>query len=124
MKLDPIIGVADVQVSSQWYQSVFGFTSSHGGEEFEVLTSHVGDVILCLHKWNEHDHPTMRAPDSTIGNGLILYFRAKNIEEIFVKVKSVGSALESEIQLNPNSKKKEFSLRDLDGYYITVSEFH
>ena len=32
--------------------------------------------------------------------------------------------VEDEIQLSPNSRRKEFSLRDPNGYYITIAEFH
>ena len=32
--------------------------------------------------------------------------------------------IEDELGKNPNSGKLEFSLRDLDGYYLTISEYH
>lgn len=124
MKVDPIIAVKDVETSSEWYQSVFGWKSKHGGNEFGILVSEEDEVMLCLHKWGEHEHPTMTSAQVTPGNGLILYFRTENMDEIRQKIKDVGYSLESEIQLNPNSGKREFSLRDPDGYYLTVSEFH
>ena len=34
------------------------------------------------------------------------------------------AGFEDDIHLNPNSTKKEFSLRDPDGYYLTITEFH
>ena len=39
-------------------------------------------------------------------------------------VEKIGAAIAEEIHLNPNSKKMEFSLRDPDGYYLTITEFH
>ena len=36
----------------------------------------------------------------------------------------MGYPVEEEVHLNPNSRKKEFSLRDLDRYYITITEYH
>ena len=39
-------------------------------------------------------------------------------------VEEIGIILEEDIHLNPNSLKKEFSLRDPDGYYLTITEFH
>ena len=124
MKLDPIIAVKDVAASSEWYQQVFGCESLHGGDEFDVLANRKGEVLLCLHKWGEHTHPTLTAPSNDPSNGLILYFRTDELEEICKRVKSLGAAVEKEIEVNPNSRRREFSLRDPDGYYLTVSEDH
>lgn len=123
-KIDPIIAVKDVESSTQWYQQVFGFRKTHGGEDFAVLVSENNEIILCLHKWNEHEHPTMIDPAITPGNGLILYFRTENINEIRQNYKKIGGMVDEEIHLNPNSLKKEFSFRDPDGYYLTITEFH
>ncbi|MBS0028310.1 VOC family protein [Chitinophaga sp. 22321] len=123
-KLDPIIAVKDVEASAAWYQQLFGFRRTHGGDTFAVLVSEDDEIILCLHKWGEHDHPTMTNPGITPGNGLILYFRTKNMEAVRAGVEKSGSIIEEDIHLNPNSLKKEFSLRDLDGYYLIVTEFH
>ena len=32
-----MLQVADVAASSGWYQRALGFTSGHGGDEFEML---------------------------------------------------------------------------------------
>lgn len=124
MKIDPIIAVKNVVESSKWYQDIFGCTSIHGGNEFDVLVTKEKEVFLCLHKWEAHGHPTMNKPMITPGNGLILYLRTENMEEIYQSLKRTSYPVEFEIQLNPNSGKREFSLRDPDGYYLTVSEFH
>jgi predicted enzyme related to lactoylglutathione lyase len=123
-KLDPIIAVRNIETSSKWYQSIFNWKSMHGGNHFEVLVSEDDEVCICLHPWGTHGHPTMKDPDVTPGNGLILYFRTENMDAIRQNVEKMGAAVEEDIHLNPNSKKMEFSLRDPDGYYITVSEFH
>lgn len=124
MKVDPIIAVKDVEASSKWYQTVFGCKSIHGGKEFDVLMSKEDEVFICLHKWEEHEHPTMTNPNITPGNGLILYFRMENMEEIRQNLKDLDYKIQREIQLNPNSHKNEFSLVDPNGYYLTISEFH
>lgn len=123
-KLDTIIAVKDVETSSKWYQTVFGCKSMHGGNEFDILTDKNDDVLLCLHKWGEHDHPTMQTSNMTTGNGLILYFRTENMEQIRENLRTIDYNVEEEIQLSPNSRRNEFSLRDPDGYYITIAEFH
>lgn len=123
-KIDPIIAVKDVEASSKWYQSVFGCRRAHGGNEFAVLVSENDEVLICLHKWGEHQHPSMTDPTITPGNGLILYFRTENMNAIRQNVEQTGGHIEEDIHVNRNSGKKEFSLRDPDGYYLTITEFH
>lgn len=124
IRTDPIIGVQDVESSSKWYQSVFDSRSIHGGKEFDVLVSENDEVLICLHKWDEHGHPTMQNTNNMPENGLILYFRTDNMNKIRQNVKKLGYPIEKDIHLSPNSRKKEFSLRDPDGYYLTITEFH
>ena len=124
LKTDPIIAVKDIEASSKWYKSVFGCKSMHGGQEFDILVSENEEVLLCLHKWGEHQHPTMANPAITPGNGLIIYFRTEHMNIIRQNVEKIGYPVEEDIHLNPNSTKMEFSLRDPDGYYLTITEFH
>jgi hypothetical protein len=51
-------------------------------------------------------------------------FRTENIAVIRQNMAALGYAVEEDIHLNANSSKMEFSLRDPDGYYLTISEFH
>lgn len=124
MKIEPILAVKNVKESSVWYQSVFNWRSRHGGEEFDVLVDEDDVVMLCLHKWGAHDHPTMSDSSETSGNGLILYFRLKEIESLFAKLQAMNYPLESDLTVSPNSGVKEFSLRDPNGYFITIADFH
>jgi predicted enzyme related to lactoylglutathione lyase len=123
-KIDPIIAVKDVEASAKWYQQIFGFSRAHGGSEFAVLVSEEDEIVLCLHKWGEHGHPTMTNPNIMVGNGLILYFKVENLNAIRQNAEKISCNIEEEIHQNPNSLKKEFSLRDPDGYYLTVTEYH
>ena len=123
-KMEPIIAVKDVAASSEWYRKVFNCRSMHGGQEFDILVAENDEVLLCLHQWEAHGHPTMADPGITPGNGLILYFRTENMQAIRQNVEKLGYPVEEDIHLNTNSTKKEFSLRDPDGYYLTVTELH
>nr|WP_299342391.1 VOC family protein [Allomuricauda sp.] len=123
-QIDPIIAVKNVEASAKWYEAVFGYSRKHGGDEFAVLVDRNDKIMLCLHKWGAHQHPTMVNPNITPGNGLILYFRTESMEEVRKNVERMSHPVEEEIHVNPNSTKKEFSLRDLDGYYLTITEFH
>ncbi len=123
--IDPIIAVKDVEASTEWYRQVFGFKRAHGEKEmFAVLVSDEDKVLLCLHKWEEDNHPSMINPTIAPGNGLILYFRTDNMNLIRQNVERTGGLVEEEIHLNQNSEKKEFSLRDPDGYFLTITEYH
>ncbi|MEO6134594.1 MAG: VOC family protein [Ginsengibacter sp.] len=124
MKIDPIIAVKDVDASANWYQKVFGFRRKHGGDNFAVLVAENDEIVLCLHKWGDHHHPSMIVPNTTPGNGLILYFKTNNMGAIRENIDKVDLVLEEDVHENTNSLKKEFSLRDPDGYYLTITEYH
>lgn len=121
VRTEPIIAVKDVQKSSKFYQKLFNCKSEHGGETFEILTSE-NVVILCLHQWGDHEHPTMLNPEKEVGNGLILFFRVDNLTEIFQNAEKINANVEKEIHYNENSLKSQFILRDLDKYYLIISE--
>lgn len=121
VRTEVIIGVKDVVASSKWYQRLLDCKSQHGGDTFEILADADGQTILNLHKWGEHDHPTLSNPDDKPGNGLILYFRVDSIDKLWENAKRLEANVEEEPHVNENSSQREFSLRDPDGYYVTVS---
>ena len=94
------------------------------GIHFIPLRNENGEIVLCLHPWEMDEHPAMIIPAIKCGNGIILYFKTKHIEIIYQQVQKMGIPLEKKLHTNPRPNKKEFSLRDPDGYYITVSEYH
>ncbi|NNE55807.1 MAG: glyoxalase [Flavobacteriales bacterium] len=121
IKCQPIIAVHDVEKSSKWYQELLGCQSMHGGGEFEMLGDERNEVFLCLHKWALDNHPTMANPETPADNGLILYIQVNDLESTWQKAKDLGAKVEVEPHLSVNSHKREFSVRDLDGYYVTVT---
>ncbi len=108
-RLDPIIAVKNIEASSMWYEKIFGLSNEHGGDHFSVLISEDNEITICLHKWNEDNHPTMMNPDLAPGNGLLLYFRTDDMNNIYQRALESGCVIEEHIHLNPNSLKKEFS---------------
>jgi hypothetical protein len=118
---EPIIAVKSVRKSSEWYQELLDCKSAHGGDTFEILTDEDGTVILCLHKWGEHDHPTMADPAITAGNGLILYIRVSDLNKIWGNAIKLKATVEGYPSINPNSGREQFTLRDLDNYYLMIS---
>jgi len=118
-----IIGVSDVPRSFKWYQSLFGQpATSPGHPDFGQLLDSDGTVLLCLHQWGVEDHPSLKSPhDGTPGNGILLFFRVDDYEMALRRARALVARFEEEPHVNPNTRTKEFSLRDPDGYYVTVS---
>lgn len=118
-----IIGVSDVARSFTWYQSLFGQpATSPAHDDWGQIVDTDGTVLLCLHQWGAHGHPPLRSPDeATPGNGLLLFFRVDDYESAVTRARALVDRLEEEPHLNPNTETMELSLRDPDGYYVTIS---
>ncbi|WP_295993983.1 VOC family protein [Rugamonas sp.] len=118
-----IIGVADVARSFKWYQSLFGQSATSPAHDyFGQIVDADGTVLLCLHQWGRHGHPTLTSPDhAQPGNGLLLFFRVDDFDEALLRARVLVDGLEEEPHLNPDTGTREFALRDLDGYYVMVS---
>ena len=118
-----IIGVRDVPASFKWYQTLFGQpeTQPHHDDFGQILDSD-GTVLLCLHQWGAHDHPPLTSPDvAAPGNGLLLFFRVDDFDASLKRARALVARLEEEPHMNPGPQTLEFSLRDPDGYYVTIS---
>jgi catechol 2,3-dioxygenase-like lactoylglutathione lyase family enzyme len=118
-----IIGVGDVPGSVKWYQALFGQAETPPAHDYfgQILDTD-GTVLLCVHKWGTHEHPSLLSPDKAPpGNGLLLFFRVDDFDIALKRARALVSRLEQEPQMNPNTRTKEFSLRDPDGYSVTIS---
>jgi catechol 2,3-dioxygenase-like lactoylglutathione lyase family enzyme len=122
-RLWTIIGVDDVARSLKWYQSLLGRPHTPPAHDyFGQLTDDDGSVLLCLHQWGEHEHPTLASPDrAEPGNGLLLFFRVDDFDAALTRARSLAARLEEEPNVSPNTHTREFALRDPDGYYVMVS---
>jgi catechol 2,3-dioxygenase-like lactoylglutathione lyase family enzyme len=118
-----IIGVGDVPASFKWYQELFGQPAMQPAHDYfgQILDSD-GTVLLCLHEWGHHEHPSLMSPDhGTPGNGLLLFFRVDDFDLALQRARALVARFEEEPHVNPNTRTQEFSLRDLDGYFVTIS---
>jgi predicted enzyme related to lactoylglutathione lyase len=80
--------------------------------------------LLCLHQWGAHEHPSLMSPDeASPGNGLLLFFRVDDFDMALKRARALVTQFEEEPHVNPNTRAREFSLRDPDGYYVTISAF-
>jgi len=118
-----IIGVSDVPSSFKWYQSLFGQPETRPSHaDFGQILDSDGTVLLCLHQWGAHEHPSlMSRVQATPGNGLLLFFRVDDFDASLKRARALVARLEEEPHANPNTRTMEFSLRDPDGYYVTIS---
>ena len=117
-----IIGVKDVSRSLVWYQSLLGLPLTQPAHDYFGTIETGGTVLLCLHRWGDHEHPPLASPDrAEPGNGLLLFFRVDDFECALSRARSLATALEEEPHVNPGTGTEEFALRDPDGYYVMVS---
>ena len=118
-----IIGVKDVRGSFNWYQSLLGQPETAPAHDYwgQILDSD-GTVLLCLHEWGAHEHPSLTSPEKALpGNGLLLFFRVDEFDAALSRARALVSRFDEEPNLNPNTGTQEFSIRDPDGYYVTIS---
>jgi len=118
-----IIGVRDVAHSFRWYQSLLGLPKTAPAHDYfgQILDTD-GTVLLCLHAWGAHEHPTLSSPErAEPGNGLLLFFRVDDFDAALSRARALTPRLEEELNVNPNTGTMEFALRDPDGYYVMVN---
>lgn len=122
-RLWTIIGVADVARSCDWYQSLLGQPKSPPAHSyFGQIVDADGTVLVSLHEWGEHDHPTLTSPEiAQPGNGLILFFRVDDFDQALTRARALEAQFAEEPSVNPATGTREFALRDPDGYYVMIS---
>jgi catechol 2,3-dioxygenase-like lactoylglutathione lyase family enzyme len=118
-----IIGVRDVAASFRWYATLLGRPDGAPAHDyFGQILDDDGTVLLCLHAWGAHDHPTLMSPDrAEPGNGLQLFLRVDDYDATLERARALVPRFAEEPHVNPNTTTSEFSLRDPDGYYVTIS---
>src|SRR5882762_5137226 len=91
--------------------------------DFGQILDSDGTVLLCLHQWGAHEHPSLTSRDNaTPGNGLLLFFRVDDFDMSLKRARALVARLEEEPHTNPATGTLEFALRDRDGYYVMISE--
>jgi hypothetical protein len=77
-----VIGVSNVVDSFKWYQSLFGQPPTHPEHDYfgQILDADV-TVLLCLHQWGAHEHPSLMSRDQAMpGYGLLLFLRVDDFD--------------------------------------------
>src|SRR6187397_375391 len=101
-----IIAVRDVPRSFKWYQALFGQAEQPPGHDYfgQILDTD-GTVLLCLHQWGAHDHPSLRSPhEGAPGNGLLLFFCVDDYDHALKRARALVDRFEEEPHVNPNTQ--------------------
>ncbi|WP_433847209.1 VOC family protein [Acinetobacter proteolyticus] len=116
----PLIAVTNVEKTSQWYQTVLGLESGHGGREYEQLLFEQS-MVLQLHQWQAHDHSHIGDPKRVIGNGVLLWFESDQFDEIVKKLQTHQVEILEGPKYNPNAHHREIWFKDPNGYTLVVA---
>jgi catechol 2,3-dioxygenase-like lactoylglutathione lyase family enzyme len=120
MKSQPLICVRDVEASSRWYCELLRGTSGHGGREYERVMA--GDeLVLQLHAWDVHEHPSLGDAGVSVGNGLALWFQVDDFEAAVERARALKATVIEEPHVNESAKHREIWLRDDDGYLVVLA---
>ena len=63
----------------------------------------------------------MSSDEASPGNGLLLFFRVDDFHIALERARALVARFGEEPHLDPNTQTSEFSIRDPDGYYVTIS---
>ena len=123
MKSQTLIAVANVRQSSNWYQSILGCESAHGGDEYERLIMPGEDeFFLQLHTWNAHDHPNLGDPGfAPHGYGVLLWFLVPEFDAAIECVHKLNANIIEHPHINKRANQRECWLKDPDDYIVVLS---
>jgi hypothetical protein len=62
----------------------------------------------------------MSPHEASLGKRLLLFFRTDEYEMPLKRARALGDRFEEEPHMNPHTQTSEFSLRDPDGYCVTI----
>ncbi len=113
--------VQDVEKSSAWYQELLEAESGHGGPHFEMIMKD-GKTVLMLHHSGIREHTALAEPTpGEGGKGVLVYLHAGDeVEAVHERAVGMGANVFDEPHVNPEARQFEFSLRDPDGYALTI----
>jgi hypothetical protein len=112
-----------VPTSFEWYQSLLAFpATAPAHDHFGQILDADETVLLCGHARGAEEHPPLMSPDrAPPGNGLLLGFRGDDFELPRRRARALAARLEEKPHVNPNTGTRELSLRDPDGYDVSIS---
>ncbi|ABF41282.1 protein containing glyoxalase/bleomycin resistance protein/dioxygenase superfamily domain protein [Candidatus Koribacter versatilis Ellin345] len=124
VEAQPLIAVRNVRVSSRWYSTLLAADSmpEHSHRDFYDRVFSSGQLVLQLHAWDEHDHPSLTNADAApVGHGLVLWFQVSDFDAAVDRARALGATVLKWPEFNPAPRHREIWLRDPDGYVVVLS---
>jgi predicted enzyme related to lactoylglutathione lyase len=126
----PIIAVADVPRSVQWYLTLLGGAHSHPGAiVFDQILSDDREVLLCLHHWGpsgptgDHHWATLSNPaKGNNSNGLLLWFVVDDFDATWQRAQTLDARVEELPSTNNGTGMRAFVILDPDRYHVAINE--
>lgn len=116
----PILLVADVVASANWYRDKLGFDyEKFWGKPPQFCILHRDDHYIMLSQVKDKSEikPYWKIVDKTWN----IYFWVDDAEAIYEEFKIKGATIDYELYITPYNVK-EFGINDLDGYDIAFGE--
>jgi predicted enzyme related to lactoylglutathione lyase len=124
----PLLCVADVEVSSSFYAALLIADDTHGGRHGDGPREYgrleIGDMlVLQLHAADiAHHHGALARPGVPLGNGVAVWFAVDGFDTAAARVHASGAEIVHDVHVNPNAQQREIWLRDPDGYLVVLAE--
>ncbi len=120
MRIQTTLVVDDVEASSNWYQTLLGLTSGHGGKEFEMLM--VADtIVMQLHRMEADEHPGIGvSADAPAGNRMVIYYESDDVQDSHERAGGMGAEVVAAPHWNELAGHTVFTVRDPDGFVVSV----
>ena len=124
------LAVENVPASSAWYQSLLNCKSAmedptHEHRRlFDLLIDEDGNTLLVLSKWDHNPLEALqRKKDTAPGHGVQLFFSVDDHVVSWEQAIELGATIIEEPHPSRGFETPEFTVRDPDGYTVTVSDF-
>lgn len=121
------LAVDNVRRSSAWYQRLLGCTSpmspgSDHREVFDLLEDSQGNFLIALSRWDHNPlAPLRNKAQGPAGHGTVLFFSVSAFEESWAQAQALDAEVVAEPHPSRGFEVPEYTVRDLDGYFVTVS---
>lgn len=123
MRSEPMITVSDVRASSAWYCQLLAAEHDSDSIEFDRILRD-GRLLLMLNQWGGDEHgPAVFEPgDGGAGHGFVLWFLVEDLDLVLERATELEAEVLVEPHENPLARWRQFTVRDPDGYTLTIAE--
>ena len=118
----PMIAVRNVPASVAWYRRLLSCDGDDISDEFARLRS--GErILLLVHDRAADEHGAWeREPGAHVGTGFVLWLIVEDFDGIYERARRVHAQILVEPHENPEDHVREFTVRDPDGYAVSIIE--